>query len=79
MFKMKCVLVLSALTLAACSSVPVYKLKGYEGPEAMHRTEVIQSSKECVRAKMKPNVEYTTQRMENGKVLVPINVHCEPY
>jgi starvation-inducible outer membrane lipoprotein len=67
------------LLLAACSSAPTYKLKGYEGPEAMQRMEVIQASKECVRAKMKPNVEYTTQKMENGKVLVPINVHCEPY
>ena len=72
----KVLAVLSLLSLAACSST--YKVKGYEGPEAMHRTEVIQSSKECVRAKMKPNVEYTTQKMENGKVLVPINVHCDP-
>jgi hypothetical protein len=76
---MKYIVVFSVLMLVACSSAPTYKLKGYEGPEAMHRTEVVQASKECVRAKMRPNVEYTVQKMENGKVLVPINVHCEPY
>lgn len=76
---MKYLLLLFLLLLPACSSAPTYKLKGYDGPEAMQRSEVVQASKECVRAKMKPNVEYTTQRMENGKVLVPINVHCEPY
>ena len=76
---MKYLLLLFLLLLPACSFAPTYKLKGYDGPEAMQRSEVVQASKECVRAKMKPNVEYTTQRMENGKVLVPINVHCEPY
>ena len=76
---MKYLLLLPLLLLPACSSAPTYKLKGYDGPEAMHRTEVVQASKDCVRAKMRPNVEYTTQKMENGKVLVPINVHCEPY
>ena len=73
------VVVASLLMLPACSSQPTYKLKGYEGPDALHRTEVIQASKECVRAKMKPNVEYSAQKMEGGRVLVPINVHCEPY
>jgi len=77
--KVKLLVVAGVLMMPACSSAPTYKLKGYDGPEAMQRNEVIQSAKECIRAKMKPNVEYTTQRMENGKVLVPINVHCEPY
>lgn len=76
---MKVVSILCVLSLTACSSTPTYKLKGYEGPEAMQRLEVVQAAKECIRAKLKPNVEYVTQRSDAGKVMVPINVHCEPY
>jgi hypothetical protein len=71
--------VLIGLLAVGCSSTPNYKLKGYQGPEAMTRNEVVQASKDCIRARLKPNVEYVTQRSDGGKVLVPINVHCEPY
>lgn len=70
---------LTGLLVVGCSSTPNYKLKGYQGPEAMSRNEVVQASKECIRSRLKPNVEYVTQRSDGGKVLVPINVHCEPY
>ena len=67
------------LAMVGCSSVPTYKLTGYKGPEAMDRNEVVQSSKQCILAKMRPNVEYVSAKTDSGKVLVPINVHCEPY
>ena len=89
---MKSKLLLSLLFvsgLAACSSnkAPddftkggqVYKLKGYDGPEAMQNTEVVQASKQCVFAKMKPNVHYLNVKTDQGRVMVPINVTCETY
>jgi len=78
--KYKFLVFVPLLAIVGCSSTPVYKLKGYDGPEAMARNEVVQASKECVRAKLKPNVEYTSQKINSGgRVLVPVNVHCEPY
>ena len=77
--KLKYVVPMLALFVVGCSSTPTYKLKGYNGPEALQRNEVVMAAKECVRAKMKPNVEYVTQKSDGGKVYVPINVHCEPY
>ena len=79
MNKMKYVVVFGALSLAACSSAPTYKLKGYEGPEAMQSTEVVQASKQCIFAKMKPNVHYLNVKTDQGRVMVPVNVTCEPY
>lgn len=76
----KFLLVPVALMLVACSSTPTYKLSGYKGPEAMDRNEAVQASKQCVFAKMRPNVEYLSVRTAEGpKVMVPVNVHCEPY
>lgn len=43
---------------------------------AMNRAEVIQATQQCQDANMKPFIEYSTQRTEYGRVLVPINVHC---
>jgi hypothetical protein len=55
-------------------------LSGYKGPEAMDRNEAVQASKQCVFAKMRANVEYLSVKTDAGpKVLVPVNVHCEPY
>lgn len=59
---------------------PVYKLNNYNGPDAMDRNEAIQAAKQCLFAKMRPNVEYVSVRTDVGsKVMVPVNVHCEPY
>jgi len=81
--KVKFLLLCSVVVLAGCSSspkTPVYKLSGYTGPEAMHRNEVVQAARECIRARLRPNVEYTAQKVDSGgRVLVPVNVHCEPY
>jgi starvation-inducible outer membrane lipoprotein len=78
--KVKILVCGATLLLAGCSSAPVYKLSGYSGPEAMHRNEVVQAARECIRARLRPNVEYTSQKVKSGgRVLVPVNVHCEPY
>jgi len=58
----------------------VFKLKGYEGPTAMDNNEVVQASKQCLFAKLRPNIEYVSVKVDTGgKVLVPVNVHCEPH
>ena len=89
---MKSKLLLSLLFvsgLAACSSnkVPddftkdgqVYKLHNYNGPEAMSQPEVVQASKQCLFAKMRPNVHYLNVKTDQGRVMVPVNVTCETY
>jgi hypothetical protein len=54
------------------------KLKGWDGATVMSDNEVLQSSKQCMYAKLIPNVEYTAVRLDTGgKTLVPIAVHCE--
>ena len=58
----------------------VYKLKGYEGPEAMSTQEVRQAQKLCILAKMQPVTQYITVRTDTGsKVQVPIGVDCEAF
>jgi hypothetical protein len=58
----------------------MYKLHGYEGPEAMTDAEVLQKSKQCIFAKLHPNVEMLAVKVDTGgRVMVPIAVHCEPY
>jgi hypothetical protein len=63
--------------VAGCSSAP--KLSEYEGPKALDRMDVIKGNKDCFDAGLRPNVEYVVKKTDSGKVLVPINVHCEPY
>ena len=70
---------LIGLSIVGCSSTPTYKMKGYTGPEAMDRNEVVQASKQCIYAKMRPNVEFLSARTDTGKVMVPVNVHCQAY
>ena len=57
----------------------VYKLQNYTGPEAMGSNEVVQASKQCIYSKLRPNIEYLTAKSDSGKVLVPVNVHCQSY
>lgn len=57
----------------------VYKLRNYDGPEAMDPNEVLDASRQCIMAKMHPNVSYLSVRTEAGKVRVPVSVMCEPY
>jgi hypothetical protein len=88
---MKYLLCLPVILLTACASTPppvvqsipqtppIYALHGYKGPEAMESIEVVQASKQCIFAKMRPNVNYLAVRTEQGKVLVPVSVNCEPF
>jgi hypothetical protein len=70
-------LLLPLLLLPACASqTPL--VSGYEKVERMERRDVIRGVTECEEADMKPYVEYVTQVTAHGKVLVPINVHCDP-
>jgi hypothetical protein len=58
----------------------VYKLKGYEGPEAMSTHEVRQAQKLCILSKMQPVTQYISVRTDTGsKVQVPIGVDCEAF
>lgn len=66
-----------SLFVVGCSGTP--KLSGFEGPQAYDRLDVVKGNKDCVDAGMRPNVEYVVKKTDSGKVLVPINVHCEPY
>ena len=77
--KLKLIL-LAALFLTACSSAPTYTVKGYEGPETMARNEVIEAARECMRAKLRPTVQYVSGKVNTGgKVLIPVDVRCDPY
>jgi hypothetical protein len=59
---------------------PVYKLKGYDGPVAMDNNELVQASKQCLYARLKPNVQYVSVKIDTGgKTLVPVSVLCEAY
>jgi len=64
---------------AAQVAVEDAKIAKYTGPVALNRSEVIEGSRDCVNAKMKPTVEYLSQKTGKGVVMVPINVHCDPY
>jgi len=78
---MKYILVLPmALALGACGTFgeTSYKLKGYNGPEAMDNNEVVMASKQCIINKMRP-INYLSVKTDHGRVLVPVSVNCNPY
>ena len=66
----------SIFLLDACSSS---KVMGFKGPEQLSRAEVIQAARECVSAKLKPVVQYVSQKTEFGTVVVPVDVYCDVY
>ena len=55
------------------------KIANYTGPAALARSAVIEGSRDCINAKMKPTVEYLSQQTAKGVVMVPVNVHCDPF
>jgi hypothetical protein len=67
--------------VAVTPKVPVEEAKigKYDGPMALSRSEVIEGSRDCVNSKMKPTVEYLSQKTGKGVVMIPVNVHCDPY
>lgn len=73
---------ISTLLASGCASNPVPKNypKEFTEPTTMHRTEVIQAVRQCVNAKLKPQIEYLPVKTDQGRVITPINVHCDnPY
>jgi len=75
---MKKLSILFFIFLVACASKPeIAKVPEFE-IRAMNRSEVVTAINECETNEMKPFVEYIAQKTEYGKVLVPVNVHCNP-
>jgi hypothetical protein len=56
---------------------PKHYPREFVEPTSMHRTEVIQATRQCITAKLKPNVEYLSVKTEKGVVTTPVNVHCD--
>ena len=55
------------------------KIAGFKEVEYMQRPEVIQATKDCIDARMRPIVQTFPQRTEHGTVMLPIMVNCEIY
>jgi hypothetical protein len=69
-----------ALSGCASNPQPKHYPREFTEPTSMHRTEVIQAVRQCINAKMKPQIEYLPVKTEQGRVITPINVHCDnPY
>jgi hypothetical protein len=77
---MKSLIFIGLLSLTGCASTQKAEIP--KVPEfdvhAMTRSEVVTAINECQSYGMKPFVEYLAQKTEYGKVLVPVNVHCNP-
>jgi hypothetical protein len=72
----KIIVVIGLLSLTACANK---RIPGYEGPKALSQNDVITAARSCTNTKMKPNVVYLPQKTDFGSVLVPVDVHCDPY
>ena len=55
------------------------KIANYKEVEYLHRQEVIQASKDCINARMKPIVQYVPQKTQFGTLMLPAVVTCEHY
>lgn len=66
---------LALVTLTACSSNP--KVEGFGKVEYIQRQEVIHAARECVNARMRPNIQYVRQKTDHGIIMVPVLVTCE--
>jgi hypothetical protein len=75
-FVMKYLALLTLLGLTACGTS---KISGYDGPKYMDRPAVIAGARDCINGRMKPTVQYLSQKTDHGVVLVPVEVHCDPY
>ena len=45
---------------------------------SLTRTEVIAATDQCTANGMRPFVEYLSQKTPYGRVMTPVNVHCNP-
>lgn len=88
----KLLLALPFVALVGCaSSQPVQPVPVVQAPpkveyptvpefdvRMMTRSEVVAAVNECEDNDMKPYVEYISQKTPYGRVMVPVNVHCNP-
>ena len=81
----KLLILASILSLVACASTPApapVKPEPAKVPDfdvhMMTRAEVITAINQCESNEMKPFVEYISQKTDYAKVMVPVNVHCDP-
>lgn len=72
----KLFIMVAVLTLTACGTP---RIEGYKGPKAMDRGDVVQGARDCINGRMKPTVQYLSQKTEHGVVMVPVDVHCDTY
>lgn len=79
----KLLILFPLVLLTACagmSKIPsVIVLPGSEKPKQLDRTEVIQASRECINAHMKPVIQSLPQPTDHGTIVVPVAVNCEVY
>ena len=83
----KLLILLPFVTIVGCASnqpqpQPVTKIAEYPTvPDfevrMLTRQEVVQAVSECETNEMKPFVEYISQKTSYGRVMVPVNVHCQ--
>ena len=79
----KLLILVPFLSLVACASTNTpTKPETNKVPDfdvhMMTRNEVITAINQCETNDMKPFVEYISQKTEYAKVMVPVNVHCDP-
>lgn len=72
----KLFIMMAVLSLTACGTS---KIPGYDGPKALDRGGVVSGARDCINGRMKPTVQYLTQKTDFGVVLVPVDVVCDPY
>jgi uncharacterized lipoprotein YajG len=72
----KLFIMMAVLSLTACGTS---KIPGYDGPKALDRGAVVSGARDCINGRMKPTVQYLSQKTEHGVVLVPVDVLCDPY
>lgn len=81
----KLLILLPFITLVGCaSSQPQSQVASANIPTVpdfevhmMSRQEVVNAVNECESNEMKPYVEYISQKTGYGRVMVPVNVHCQ--
>lgn len=78
----KLLILLPLVALTACASSQPTKVEIPTVPDfevrMMTRSEVVTAVNECESNDMKPFVEYISQKTTYGRVMVPVNVHCNP-
>jgi len=62
------------LIISACSTP---KLDGFEKAKVVERAEVIQTSKDCINARMRPVIQSLPQKTDHGVIMLPVSVQCE--